>query len=44
MGKIYGQANRVTVWLGEGEDGSNQALETIRTVAEDKSTNLSNNH
>ena len=43
MGKIYGQANRVTVWLGEAEDDSNQALEAIRTVAEDESTDISNN-
>jgi hypothetical protein len=29
MIKIYGQANRVVVWLGEAADGSDQALEEI---------------
>jgi hypothetical protein len=44
MSKIYGQANRVIVWLGEAEDDSDQALEAIRTVAEDELTNVSNNN
>ncbi|KAF1965285.1 HET-domain-containing protein, partial [Bimuria novae-zelandiae CBS 107.79] len=43
MARIYGQANRVIVWLGNAGDDSNQALETIRSVAEDESTNVSNN-
>jgi hypothetical protein len=43
MARIYGQANRVIVWLGKAEDDSNEALETIRSVAEDESANVSNN-
>lgn len=43
MARIYGQAIRVIVWLGEAQDDSNQALETIRSVAEDEYTNVSNN-
>lgn len=43
MGRIYGQANRVIVWLGKAEDDSNQALETIRSVAEDESKNVLDN-
>jgi hypothetical protein len=43
MAKIYGHANRVIVWLGEAEDDGDQALEVIRTIAEDESQNLSNN-
>ena len=43
MGKIYGQANRVVVWLGETADNSDQALEEIRYLAGGKvSTNSSN--
>jgi hypothetical protein len=42
MVRIYSQANRVIVWLGKAEDDSNQALESIRSVAEDESTNVSN--
>jgi heterokaryon incompatibility protein (HET) len=38
MTKIYGQANRVIVWLGGGTDNSDQALEGIRNVAEDEVT------
>lgn len=34
MSKIYGQANRVIVYLGEKADNSDQALEDIRTAAE----------
>ncbi|KAF1957119.1 ankyrin [Byssothecium circinans] len=43
MARIYGQANRVIVWLGKEEDDSNQALEIIRSVAEDGSINVANN-
>jgi hypothetical protein len=43
MARIYGQANRVIVWLGKAEDDSNRALETIRSAAENQSTNVSNN-
>jgi hypothetical protein len=43
MARIYGQANRVIVWLGEAENDSNQALETIRSVAGGGYTNVSNN-
>jgi hypothetical protein len=41
MAKIYGQANRVVVYLGVAADASDQALEDIRVAAEDESTNLS---
>jgi hypothetical protein len=37
MAKIYGQANRVIVYLGEAADDSDQALEDIRVAAEDES-------
>jgi hypothetical protein len=40
MAKIYGQANRVIVYLGEAADDSDQALEDIRVAAEDESMNL----
>lgn len=43
MAKIYSQANRVIVWLGEAKDDSDQAFEAIRSVAEDESTNVSTN-
>ncbi|KAH8722793.1 heterokaryon incompatibility protein-domain-containing protein [Phaeosphaeriaceae sp. PMI808] len=44
MAKIYGQANRVIVWLGEEADDSDQALEDIRVAAEEESTySLDNN-
>jgi hypothetical protein len=33
MAKIYGQANRVVVWLGEAADDSDLALEEIRIRA-----------
>jgi hypothetical protein len=39
MAKIYGQANRVVVWLGETADNSNQALEEIRVAGSKISTN-----
>ena len=43
MAKIYSQANRVIVWLGETEDNSDQALEAIRVAPGKKSTeNLDN--
>jgi hypothetical protein len=29
MAKIYGQANNVLVWLGDGTDGSDQAFRAI---------------
>ncbi len=32
MAKIYSQANRVLVWLGEAADNSGQALEKIRAA------------
>ncbi|TGO75726.1 hypothetical protein BELL_0196g00150 [Botrytis elliptica] len=37
MAKIYGQANRVIVYLGDEADDSNQALESIRVAAEGES-------
>ncbi len=43
MTKIYGQANRVVVWLGEAADESDRALEEIRVVRGKKSTNCPNN-
>ncbi|OCL01779.1 hypothetical protein AOQ84DRAFT_328482, partial [Glonium stellatum] len=43
MTKIYGQANRVIVWLGEAADNSDQALEDIRVAAESECTNSLNN-
>jgi hypothetical protein len=41
MAKIYGQANRIIVYLGEATNDSDQALEDIRIAAEDESTELS---
>ncbi|KAN0075032.1 Heterokaryon incompatibility protein (HET) domain containing protein [Elaphomyces granulatus] len=38
MTKIYGQASRVIIWLGEGTDDSDQAFEGIRNAAEDEVT------
>jgi hypothetical protein len=32
MAKIYGNAKRVNVWLGEAADSSDEALEAIRTA------------
>ncbi|KAF7942587.1 uncharacterized protein EAE97_006041 [Botrytis byssoidea] len=43
MGKIYGQANRVVVYLGDEADDSNQALESIRIAAEDDSPSMITN-
>jgi hypothetical protein len=42
MPKIYSQANRVLVWLGEAADNSDQALEEIR-AAGGKATDSLNN-
>jgi hypothetical protein len=39
MADIYGQANRVLVWLGEAADNSSQAFEDIRIASEENSTN-----
>jgi hypothetical protein len=39
MPKIYGQANRVIVWLGEAANDSDRVLEEIRVTADDESTN-----
>jgi hypothetical protein len=38
MTKIYSQASRVIIWLGEGTDNSDQAFEGIRNAAEDEVT------
>jgi Heterokaryon incompatibility protein (HET) len=40
MTKIYGQASRVIIWLGEGIDDSDQAFEDIRNAAEDEVVTL----
>ncbi|CAD6447540.1 a5565455-822b-4b0f-a687-8fc7c20c702a, partial [Sclerotinia trifoliorum] len=40
MAKIFGQANRVIVYLGEAADDSDQALEGIRVAAESDSPNI----
>ena len=42
MAKIYGQANRVIIWLGETADNSDRALEEIRVAPGMKSTNSLN--
>jgi hypothetical protein len=34
MAKIYGQANRVVVWLGEAADGSDEAIEQLRVTGD----------
>jgi hypothetical protein len=39
MAKIYGQANRVIVWLGEAAHDSDLALEEIRVDRDRKATN-----
>jgi hypothetical protein len=41
IAKIYGQANRVIVYLGQAAHDSDQALEDIYVAAEDGSTNSS---
>jgi hypothetical protein len=38
MARIYSQANRVIVWLGEAEDKSDQALEAIHVAPSKKSS------
>jgi hypothetical protein len=38
MPKIYGQANRVIIWLGEAADDSDLAVEEIRIAGSKKST------
>jgi len=43
MARIYGQANRVVVWLGEAADNSDKALEEIRFAGGKGSTNSSTN-
>jgi hypothetical protein len=43
MAKIYAQANRVVVWLGEAADNSDRAIEEIRVAGGKESTNSSNN-
>jgi hypothetical protein len=42
MAKIYSEANRVIVWLGEMADNSDDALEGIRVAAQQESTNSLN--
>jgi hypothetical protein len=42
MPKIYGQANRVIIWLGEAANDSDLAIEEIRVTGSKKSTNSSN--
>jgi len=42
MAKIFGQANRVIIWLGEAADDSDLAVEEIRVAGSKKSTNSSN--
>ena len=41
MAKIYAQANRVVVWLGEGADNSDLALEEIRVAGGGKKSSNS---
>jgi hypothetical protein len=41
MAKIYAQANRVIVWLGEGADNSNLALKAIRMAGGKRPTHHS---
>jgi len=43
MAKIYGQANRVVVWLGEAADDSDQAIQKIRVAGGKKSKNSLDN-
>jgi hypothetical protein len=43
MAKIYGQADRVIVWLGEAAQHSDQTFEKIRDVGGDMSTNSLDN-
>jgi hypothetical protein len=39
MAKIYSEANRVVVWLGEMEDNSDQALEELCVARSERSIN-----
>ncbi|RDW62183.1 hypothetical protein BP6252_11616 [Coleophoma cylindrospora] len=41
MTKIYGQADRVIVWLGEAADNGDQALEVIRAAGNGVTSSLS---
>jgi len=41
MAKIYAQASRVIVWLGEAADDSNHALKAIRRAAEEQDIDFS---
>ncbi|KAN0114431.1 hypothetical protein V8E51_003975 [Hyaloscypha variabilis] len=41
MPKIYGQTNRVIIWLGAAADDSDLAIEAIRLAGSKKSTNSS---
>jgi hypothetical protein len=41
MAKIFAQASRVIVWLGETAENSDEALETLRMAAEEQYTNAS---
>ncbi|CZR51400.1 uncharacterized protein PAC_01275 [Phialocephala subalpina] len=34
MGEIYGQASRVVVWLGEGQEDSSLAITTLKAIGE----------
>jgi hypothetical protein len=43
MAKIYSQANRVVVWLGEAAEDSDLALEGICLAGGKKPTNLLDN-
>jgi hypothetical protein len=40
MSSIYGQASQVVVWLGEGWDGSDVAMEFLRKLGEDETLHL----
>jgi hypothetical protein len=42
MAKIYSQAHRVVVWLGEAADNSDQALEGLRVAGEKTSKKILN--
>jgi F420-0:gamma-glutamyl ligase-like protein len=41
MAKIYGQANRVVVWLGEAANDSDLAVEAIRIAQSNKAAHIS---
>lgn len=44
MAKIYSQASRVVVWLGEAADNSDQAFQVLRSAARDSSAHLCDKH